>query len=167
VALGLLAVERGASALAAAVGQRTTLRRLADLVRQQGDAAPADARTRLADCRRRLHAITQAVWRTVLDDDPPPAAASAAKLSLAEYDQRVAALALDVLGADAAVLTGPSVLDELRPQPAGFDPAATRVWVEDYLNSRARTIYGGASEIQRNTIAQQGLRLPRPRRSGA
>ena len=40
----------------------------------------------------------------------------------------------------------------------GDDPAADR-WRADYLYSRAATIYGGSSEIQRNIVARRLLDL--------
>lgn len=38
---------------------------------------------------------------------------------------------------------------------------ATDQWRNDYLYSRASSIYGGAAEIQRNIIAERLLGLPR------
>jgi len=43
---------------------------------------------------------------------------------------------------------------------AGDDPAA-RAWRSDYFYSRAASIYGGTSEIQRNIVAEHLLGLPR------
>ena len=39
------------------------------------------------------------------------------------------------------------------------DDAAGRRWRADYLYSRAATIYGGSSEIQRNIVARRLLDL--------
>ena len=40
----------------------------------------------------------------------------------------------------------------------GLDPAR---WAHDHLYSRAASIYGGTSQIQRNIIAERLLGLPR------
>jgi alkylation response protein AidB-like acyl-CoA dehydrogenase len=51
---------------------------------------------------------------------------------------------------------------EIVPEPllAGDDSAA-RAWRSDYFYSRAASIYGGTSEIQRNIVAEHLLGLPR------
>ena len=41
------------------------------------------------------------------------------------------------------------------------DDATARTWRTDYFYSRAATIYGGTSEIQRNIVAEHLLGLPR------
>jgi alkylation response protein AidB-like acyl-CoA dehydrogenase len=41
------------------------------------------------------------------------------------------------------------------------DDATGRAWRTDFFYSRAATIYGGTSEIQRNIVAEHLLGLPR------
>ncbi len=82
--------------------------------------------------------------------EPPGPESSYIKLIWSESHQRLLALAMDILGRDAA----------LGPQEAS---AARRGiwWQRDYLWSRAETILAGTSEIQRNVIAERVLGLPR------
>jgi alkylation response protein AidB-like acyl-CoA dehydrogenase len=47
------------------------------------------------------------------------------------------------------------------PDQVAFDPNDSELWRNDYLYSRAASIYGGAAEIQRNIIAERILALPR------
>ena len=74
------------------------------------------------------------------------------KLSATNFGQRVAALALDLLG-DRSLLapTGGT---------AGERPGDEK-WMAQYLGSLALAIAGGTSNIQRNIIAERGLELPR------
>jgi alkylation response protein AidB-like acyl-CoA dehydrogenase len=74
------------------------------------------------------------------------AAATGSKLFASLHHQRMGELALDVYGADAVY---------------GTAGAATATARKLFLLSRAETIYGGTSEIQRNIIAERVLGLPR------
>jgi alkylation response protein AidB-like acyl-CoA dehydrogenase len=65
------------------------------------------------------------------------------KILVATAEQAVMDLAADGLAADVVL---------------GDDPAAQR-WRAEYLYSRAATIYGGSSEIQRNIVARRLLDL--------
>ena len=71
------------------------------------------------------------------------------KLFGSELSQRVRELAMDVLGSDGLV-----GLDDERAEWEGR-------WLRFYLFSRADTIMGGTSEVQRTVIAHQLLGLPR------
>jgi alkylation response protein AidB-like acyl-CoA dehydrogenase len=68
------------------------------------------------------------------------------KLYWANFHQALGELAVDVLGAEAAVVPSPPY--ELSP--------AQRL----FLYTRADTIYGGSDEIQRNVIGERALGLP-------
>lgn len=74
---------------------------------------------------------------------------SMSKLMTSETWQHVAAVAMRTLGADALLL----------PAAAGA-PLRGRI-ADAVVSSLSETIYEGASEIQRNIIAQRGLGLPR------
>jgi alkylation response protein AidB-like acyl-CoA dehydrogenase len=75
------------------------------------------------------------------------------KLFGSEIAQRAACLATEVQGVDALDFGLPSL-----PYPESLEAVP---WMKHYLQSYAATISAGASEIQRNIIAQQVLGLPR------
>ncbi|GAA2313074.1 acyl-CoA dehydrogenase family protein [Streptomyces violaceusniger] len=74
------------------------------------------------------------------------------KISSTGIAARIAAIALDIIG-DAALLphTG----------PGHQSPIGAERWMNQYFGSLGSAIAGGASNIQRNIIAQRGLGLPR------
>jgi len=77
------------------------------------------------------------------------------KVFASEARQRVALVAAEIQGADAIEvgtvdMDGHQSIDE----PQG-------TWLEQYFHSFANTISAGASEIQRNIIAERVLGLPR------
>jgi alkylation response protein AidB-like acyl-CoA dehydrogenase len=163
VALALLGFERGAGGLAAAVGHRIELDRLIALVRVRGLASDPAVRGEVARCWARvhqLHCLALAALGVGLRGDPPGPESSLVKLLTAEYHQTVTDLAMRVLGPEALAPTGPRAVEWLRPQPLGSPADSAAAWTDDYLNARARTIYGGSSEIQRDTIAERILGLP-------
>jgi alkylation response protein AidB-like acyl-CoA dehydrogenase len=94
-----------------------------------------------------------------LEKSAPGPESSLTKTLTSEYRQTVTELALDILGIEALTPSGASVIEWARPQTLGFDPLASGAWVDDFLNARAGTIFGGSSEIQRNTIAERILGL--------
>jgi alkylation response protein AidB-like acyl-CoA dehydrogenase len=72
---------------------------------------------------------------------------SVIKMTCADVAQRLTTIALDAVGPDAAH----RFLAE-----AGEDvPDAT--WIQNYMFTRARTIAGGTSEVQRNVVANELL----------
>ena len=86
-------------------------------------------------------------------DAPDPGAATAAaaattKLFASTHHQRMGELAMDIVG-PAALCDNGDHLDEVS------------VIQKLFLSSRAETIYGGTSEIQRNVIAERILGMPR------
>jgi alkylation response protein AidB-like acyl-CoA dehydrogenase len=170
VALTLLGFERGAGGVANALAFEIELHRLVGLARECHRSDDRDIRLRLARCRVQVHLLRCMGLRALsagLNDQPPGPESSLTKLMTAQYHQLVTELAMDILGMQALVPTGPSALEWLKAQPLGLDSSSGAAWVSDYLNARARTIYGGSSEIQRNTIAEQILGLPREPRLSA
>lgn len=94
-----------------------------------------------AQARRTADRLGQGAGPSPLD--------SVDKLVVTELEQEVLGCVMDLLGPTA-----------LQPgaRPRGLD---ADVWAREYLYSRAGTIYGGTSQIQRNIVAQRLLDLPR------
>jgi alkylation response protein AidB-like acyl-CoA dehydrogenase len=162
-AMTLLGFERGSSAAAAAASARVELDRLAELIRRRGRANDPLIRQRFVACWSRVTVLRYLALRAVsrqLDDARPGPESSILKLYVSSYQQQVTELAMDVLGADAAVLSGRGAVAHLGPDPLGGanDPAA---WETVFLTARAATVYGGSSQIQRNLLAERVLGLPR------
>jgi alkylation response protein AidB-like acyl-CoA dehydrogenase len=75
------------------------------------------------------------------------AAAYTYKIFWGTWHKKLGVLALDVLGPRGEIARGAAYQWELLPRL--------------FLISRADTIYGGTSQIQRNIIAERALGLPR------
>ena len=95
----------------------------------------------------KLHART--MLAAAARHEQPGPEGSFIKLLWSESHQRLLALAMDILGPEAA----------LGPQ----EPAAQRGrwWQREHLWSMAETILAGTSEIQRNVVGERVLGLPR------
>lgn len=92
---------------------------------------------------------------TVLAGSDPGPVSSIGRLMLAEFEKRLHELAVDLIGA-------PAVL-----APDDSHAVQRGRWVTGWLATRASTIGAGTAEIQRNTIAEQVLGLPRDDLAGA
>jgi len=103
------------------------------LVRQELASAEASLRVLAANAARALTEL-------LAGGDPGPLS-SMNRLVRAEFEQRLYQLAIRIEGPDAALLGGR--------------------WVHGYLMTRASTIGAGTAEIQRNTIGEKVLGLPR------
>jgi alkylation response protein AidB-like acyl-CoA dehydrogenase len=86
----------------------------------------------------------------------PGAEGSIAKLMLAEGNQRITELCIDLLGPDGVV---GYEYPKTRTETVGliFPPGSAR---KMFLRSRANSIEGGTSEIMRNILGEQVLGLP-------
>jgi alkylation response protein AidB-like acyl-CoA dehydrogenase len=94
----------------------------------------------------------QRVRATVKAGGHPGPAASIGKIHQGELNQRIQLLATDLLGVDAVAW----------PAPEGASWAANLPFeVAGMLRSRANTIEGGTSEVNRNIVGEQVLGLPR------
>ncbi|MDT3445621.1 MULTISPECIES: acyl-CoA dehydrogenase family protein [unclassified Pseudofrankia] len=164
VAITLLGYERGAGGVAAALEARAELDRLVEFARRTGRASDTAVRRRIAACRATVHTLHCLALRALASGssgEPPGPESSITKLVTSEYRHQVTELALDVAGRGILAPSGAPGLAVLGPHPAGIDPTSTAVWTYDFLHARPTTIYGGSSEIQRNTIGEQVLGLPR------
>ncbi|MBT2364684.1 acyl-CoA dehydrogenase family protein [Streptomyces sp. ISL-10] len=157
VAMGLLALERGASTLAQQIGFAQELR---DVVRDAVDSGAVDRdpvlRHRLVRQWAELHTLRWNALRTLGGASHNAACdaagdASVAKLLWARWHQRLGELALAVRGAAATAGPGPWT-----PEAYGIDDTQRL-----FLFTRADTVYGGSDEIQRTVIAERVLGLPK------
>jgi alkylation response protein AidB-like acyl-CoA dehydrogenase len=153
VAMGTLGVERGVSTVGQQMGFQREFESVLAAARANGSVDDPEIAARIADAwigLQVLRCTAQATLGAVFDNPGPGAApgteANVAKLLWAPWHQRLGELAVDVAGASATV-TGPDY--DLSP--------AQRL----FLATRADTIYGGSSEIQRNIVAERRLGLPR------
>lgn len=98
---------------------------------------------------RSLEAQTRKTIERKTSGEGPSAFDSVDKLSLNEVEQTVYTSISDLLGPLRNVADGEA-----------FGLEAAR-WVKDHFYSRAASIYGGTSQVQRNIIAERLLGLPR------
>ena len=128
-----------------------------ELVRARGGTADPHLRQHLAALHIEAEVLRLIRLRTlsarVRGLEPGPEA-SVRKALADEHGQHVMALALELAGTDALLADR---------GPFGSD---TRLWADGYLYSRALTIGGGTSEVQRNIIAERVLGLPRDPEAG-
>jgi alkylation response protein AidB-like acyl-CoA dehydrogenase len=145
VAMGTLGVERGVST----IGQQLGFAREFDVVlaaaRGRGLLDDGDVAARLTDAWIELQ-VMRFYASASLGEGSQGVEANIAKLLWAPWHQRLGELAVDIMGADGTVVGASYELSD-----------AQRL----FLFTRADTIYGGSSEIQRNIVAERGLGLPR------
>jgi len=120
------------------------------LIRQRVMRVYSEERVR-SWTNQRVRAATEA-------GSPPGPAASIGKVHQGELNQRIQVLATDLLGPDAAAWPAApeSVAGAVDRWAAGVP-----FEVRGMLRSRANTIEGGTSEVNRNIVAERVLGLPR------
>jgi hypothetical protein len=159
----LLGFERGAVDGSTYVEHHHELLRLIDLVVQHGKRDDPLIRQRLAWCHSKVEILRLLGLRaltTALSGRPPGAQSSVLKLFISQFEAQLTELAMDVLGAEGLVRTGGAGVASLGPDPLG-SPNSANAWQNVYMTARAATIYGGSAQIQRNTLAERVLGLPR------
>jgi alkylation response protein AidB-like acyl-CoA dehydrogenase len=110
------------------------------------------ARQRLAQAAIEARIVRLLAYRQVsaqMRIGRPGPEGSCLKLAWSESDQRLKALALELVGPYGALAA-----DESRAPDGGR-------WQHEFLWSRAASLYAGTSEVQRNVIAERVLGLPR------
>lgn len=148
----LLRNERGAGAIVGMV--RHALARLKALAAPQ-----APLRQRIAELDLRAYALEACAYQALeamVEGREHGAEASLIKLRGSELHQDIAEALVDVLG-PAGIAWDPAALhgDGVPPLP----PDDAGGIVKDHLYNRAATIFGGASEVQRNILAKTVLGL--------
>ncbi|MCO4743761.1 MAG: acyl-CoA dehydrogenase family protein [Proteobacteria bacterium] len=146
VAMGTLAFERGASTLGQQLSFAAELDRVIAVAKKLGTAKIPAIRDRIAELWMRLSVMRLNALRTLSAHERGelPREAYITKLFWATWHRDLGELAMDVLGARAAVA-----------DPEFEDLHRLFLW------TRSDTIYAGTNQIQRNLIAQRALGLPR------
>lgn len=142
VAMYVLAGERGAAAWQRQIWLRT---RLADLANAKDQVVSDAVVGEALELLIALRLLSRRTVRALSAGQPVGATTSLDKLAMSTAEKFLFDAALIALGDDIVL---------------GGDPSA-QGWRNDYLYSRASSIYGGAAEIQRNVIAERLLGLPR------
>jgi alkylation response protein AidB-like acyl-CoA dehydrogenase len=150
VAMDTLKLERGVSTFGQQMHFRNQLDALIAAAKANGKAADPGVRRKIADAWIGLEVMRQHALR-MITEETPALEGMVFKLYWSSWRQQVGELSMEVLGPAGEV-----------GDAAGELPLLTSL----YLQARAETIYAGSSEIQRNIIAEQGLRLPREPREG-
>lgn len=156
VVMTTLGLERGSALMPMQLGMQRELDEMIAMAKGNGAVDDPAIRTRLVDAYigiRLLRATNLRVVADLLDEENPDAGAATmaasmtTKLFASTRHQLMGELAMDIAG-PAALFTDDG-LDNI--------DAVQKL----FLLSRAETIYGGTSEIQRNIAAERILGLPR------
>ncbi len=150
VAMTTLLHERSTLGVALTAALEVTVRKLVELAQDRG--ATQHQRDAIAREWIELQALRLTAYRSLsalMATGVPGPEGSMLKLQWSEANQRVAKLALELLGPDAQLMA------ENAPY-GGY-------WQHLQLRSRGNTIEAGTSEILRNIIAERVLGLPRSR----
>ncbi|HEY3713682.1 MAG TPA: acyl-CoA dehydrogenase family protein [Jatrophihabitantaceae bacterium] len=147
--------ERATRALSQAALFRRVWDDLVAVLRERDALADEVARDRAAQLEVRVRIMQLTAQRTIdhiRTTGEPGAGSSTSRLYQSLLEQDLYELAMELLGPDAVLLDA----------EAGAVQGGR--WVVNYLRSRAATIGTGTAEIQRNTIAEGVLGLPKTAR---
>ena len=142
VAMATLAFERGVSSLGSQMLYRNELDQLVERARENGMAREPLIRQRLAEAHIGLKIMRYSALRMLTDSASGQLSEAACtyRLHWGIWHKKLGELAMDILGPEGEI-------------PGGLQSL--------FLFSRADTIYGGTSQIQRNIIAERALGLPK------
>ena len=152
VAMTTLAHERGTFGITLTSRLAAELDRLVETVRTLGADRDPLVRNEMAELHVQLQGLRFTGYRALAElqrTGEPGAQSSILKLGWSIANQRLTALALRVLGPEAAL--------------AGPDAFWDGYWQQQQLRSRTNSIEGGTSEILRGIVAERVLGLPRSR----
>ena len=147
VAMAALGVERGTLLMPQQLGFEREADEVLRLARDRG--APPGLSHQLVDSWIAVRLMRVSALRTIgemMAGRAPGAQAATSKLFASTQHQRLLELAAEILAEDATVVGDGYQLGPLQ---------------RAFLLSRAETIYGGSSQIQRNIIGERLLGLPR------
>ena len=152
IAMALLGFERGVSTLGQQMQFQNELDEVVLIAKSNGAAQDPLLRQRIAQAWSGLRVLRYNSLRMLsgVQDGSLRPEATIYKLAWSSWHVELGKLAMDVLGPEAELLAGgPYELSRLQAL---------------FLYTRADTIYGGSSEIQRNIIAERALGMPREAR---
>ena len=152
VAMTTLLHERGTLGFALTARLEALFGRLVTTAKKTGTASVPLVRDRIADLYVDLQGLRFTNYRALtalVKTGVPGPEGSVAKLHWSEANQRLTALAVELLGPDG--------------QLDGEGGFWTGYWQYQQLRSRGNTIEAGTSEILRNIVAERVLGLPRSR----
>lgn len=152
IAMALLGFERGVSTLGQQMQFQNELDEVVLIAKSNGAAQDPLLRQRIAQAWSGLRVLRYNSLRMLsgVQDGSLRPEATIYKLAWSSWHVELGKLAMDVLGPEAELLVGgPYELTRLQAL---------------FLYTRADTIYGGSSEIQRNIIAERALGMPREAR---
>ena len=152
IAMALLGFERGVSTLGQQMQFQNELDEVIRIARTNGAAQDPLLRQRIAQAWSGLRVLRYNSLRMLsgVQDGSLRPEATIYKLAWSTWHVELGKLAMDVLGPEAERLAGaPYELTRLQAL---------------FLFTRADTLYGGSSEIQRNIIAERALGMPREAR---
>ena len=151
VALTTLGFERGTATLPHQMAFEREVDDLIALARARGLATDPVLRQRLADAWIGVRILAFTNGRKLVSlargEGTLGPESSVGKLYWSEWHQRLCDLKLDVLGPEAMLYS--------------YDESEGEGRQRSFLLSRAETIYGGSNQIQRNTIGERVLGLPK------
>lgn len=157
VTMVTLSFERGTAFVGELLETMELLRQLRSLAERLGDWTDTELRHRVGQLGAELDALWALARRNVSQaarSGVPGVGGSVFKLAFSELRQRVAQLAMDLLG------PAGTTLDELAPA-GGYGTLGNARLVDLWLNAFNRTIAAGTSQIQRNIVAERILGLPK------
>jgi alkylation response protein AidB-like acyl-CoA dehydrogenase len=146
VAITTLMHERTGIAFGSAVQLKIALGELMELVRERGLEHDPITRQRIAQLYIETETLRLNAYRgltQIMKSGVPGPEGSLPKWQWSDINQSLTETSMDVLGADA--------------------PLVTSDWTYRFLRARANSIEGGTTEILRNIIAERVLGLPRLR----
>ena len=152
IAMALLGFERGVSTRGQQMQFQNELDEVVRIAKNNGAALDPMLRQRIARAWSGLRVLRYNSLRMLsgVQDGSLRPEATIYKLAWSSWHLELGKLAMDVLGPEAELLeAGPYQLTRLQAL---------------FLFTRADTIYGGSSEIQRNIIAERALGMPREAR---
>src|SRR5688500_16375526 len=169
VAMTLLGYERGEAAATTPIQFRIELDRLIELARERGRTSDPVVRQQLAWCHSKVEIMRYLGMRTLtqfLAGKQPGPDAAIFKVYWSEYHRIVTELGVDLFGAQSMAPAGKWPNSSFQTDDPGA-PDDSGSFAGTFCNARAGTIYAGSSQVQRNSIGEMILGLPKEPKADA